>query len=189
LSFNILPAVLLRELRTYGLTGLAAGAALLLAACGGPAPEILLDTDFDHFQEWGIAPPGGLTDQMAHSGSYCIKTEPGMDYAATYSTSLERLSFVPRKLDFSMWVYLTNGRTREIGLVTQVQRDGRGPDMWTALPLEQVVKRYGQWEHVQHTVYLPSGLSPQDRVRVYLWHQDSHAEATYLDDLRIVAQP
>ena len=168
--------------------GAAALTALLLTACG-PAPEILLDTDFDHFQEWGLQPPGGLTDQMAHSGRYAIKTEVGQDYSATYSTTLERLSFVPRKLDLSMWAWLTNGRTREIGVVVQVLREGRGPDFWTALPLEQVVKRYGQWEHVNHTVYLPADLNPADRLKVYLWHQDTRAEATYLDDLRIVARP
>lgn len=168
--------------------GLAAGVALLLAACG-PAPEVLLDTDFDHFQEWGITPPAGLSDQLAHSGSYAIKTEPGLDYAGTYSTPLARLSFVPRQFDLSMWVNLTNGRTREIGLVVQVQRDGRGPDVWTNLPLQEVVKRYGQWEHVEHTVYLPHDLSPEDRLKVYLWHQDLGGEATYLDDLRIVARP
>ena len=168
--------------------GAAALTALLLTACG-PAPETLLDTDFDHFQEWGLQPPSGLTDQMAYSGRYAIKTEVGQDYFATYSTTLEQLSFVPRQLDISLWAYLTNGRTREIMLVVQVLREGRGPDVWTALPLEQVVKRYGQWEHVDHTVFLPAGLSPHDRLKLYLWHVDTNGEATYLDDLRIVARP
>jgi hypothetical protein len=167
---------------------LATSLLLLLTACG-PPPEILLDTDFEQFEGWNITPPAGLTTELAHSGHYAIKTEPGMDYAGTYSTPLARLPFVPRQLDLSMWVNLTNGRTREISLIVVVQRDGRGPDVWTNLPLQEVVKRYGQWEHVQHTVYLPSDLSPQDRLKLYLWHQDLGGEATYLDDLRIVARP
>lgn len=165
-----------------------AAAALTLAGCG-PEPEVLLDTDFDHFREWGVVPPAGITQENRHSGEYAIKTEPGMEYAATYTTSLSRLGFVPRRIDLSMWVNLTNGRTREIVFVVQVLRDGRGPDVWHSLPLQQVVKRYGQWEHVEHSVYLPSGLSPDDHLKTYLWHPDLGGEVTYMDDLRIVAHP
>lgn len=167
---------------------MAAGALLTLAGCG-PKPEVVLDTDFDHFQEWGIVPPAGITQENRHSGKYAIKTEPGMAYAATYTTPLSRLSFVPRRIDLNMWVNLTSGRTREIVFVLQVLRDGRGEDVWQNLPLQQVVKRYGQWEHVKHTFYLPGGLSADDHLKVYLWHQDTGGEATYMDDLRLVAHP
>lgn len=167
---------------------LLAGAALGVAACG-PEPQVLLDTDFEQLEAWGITPPAGFTHESAHSGDSSIKTERNLEFAATYVTPLSRLSFVPRRIDLSMWVNLTNGRTREIVFVVQVLRDGRGTDVWENLPLQQVVKRYGQWEHVEHSVYLPSGLSPEDRLKVYLWHQDLNGEPTYMDDLRIVAHP
>lgn len=193
---SILPFIpfvaLLKRLRARGPLvlrgGLVASALLLLAACG-PKPEVLLDTDFDHFEEWGIAPPAGLTQEGYHSAPCSIKTEPGMEFAATYVTPLSRLSFVPRRFDLSMWVNLTNGRTREIVFVVQVLRDGRGKDVWQNLPLQEVVKRYGQWEHVEHSVYLPGDLTSEDRLKVYLWHQDLGGEATFVDDLRIVAHP
>ncbi|MBJ6107455.1 hypothetical protein MUN81_01430 [Hymenobacter sp. 5317J-9] len=167
---------------------LVAGLALALAGCG-PKPEVLLATTFDDLEEWGVALPAGFTHETAHSGNAAIKTEPGMEFAATYVTPLSRLSFVPRRFDVDMWVNLTNGRTREIVFVVQVLRDGRGDDVWENLPLQQVVKRYGQWEHVQHSVHLPRGLTPEDRLKVYLWHQDLNGEPTYMDDLRIVAHP
>lgn len=58
------------------------------------------------------------------------------------------------------------------------------PYYWKTLSLNQVVKRYQQWEPVAKTFRLPKDIKSADRIRVYLWYSDT-LQTLYVDDFSL----
>ncbi|MCR5887955.1 hypothetical protein LRS06_09215 [Hymenobacter sp. J193] len=162
-------------------------ALLLLAGCSTPPPTacVLLDTDFEQFDAWGVPAPPFLTSDQAHSGRFSYRILPGAEYGGSYLTKLDKCATLPRKLRVSGWVYAPSGRIRTTSIVVQVVCHGRRPDVWEALDVSEKVKRYQVWVPVQKYIRLPADLDPSDEVKVYVWHPDLTGEAAFFDDIKL----
>lgn len=160
-----------------------------LTGCQGP-PTVAFASDYEEFTGWSTQPPPpGFTSEQAHSGTHAIKIEQNQEFTPAYSGTLgTSLPFLPRQVALNAWAYLPDGRVRSSMLVVTVQCHGRRPDVWVALNLDQVVKRYGQWVSVQHRVSLPADLAPDDQLLAYVWHREA-GTVFYLDDLSFEAWP
>lgn len=164
---------------------------LLLAGChapGRPAECVLLDSDFEQFDGWVQPLPAFLVTDQVHSGRYALRLAEGAEFGPAYHTTLGRCAYVPRRLHLSAWVYAPSGRIRSTILVTEVNCQGRRPNVWVGFELEGVVKRYQKWEFVHSTIQLPADLLPDDEVKVYLWHPEASGERLWLDDIKLIGE-
>lgn len=161
----------------------------LLPGCQPPADEacVLIQSDFEQFEGWFDPLPGFLNTEQAHSGRYSYRLGNGAEYGSVYRTTLAntRCEGVPRRLRLSAWVYLPSGRIRKTKLVVQVDCHGRRPNVWRALEVSEVVRRYQQWERVQKNIALPTDLDPSDELQFYVWHAEANGEPTWVDDLLV----
>jgi hypothetical protein len=163
--------------------------ALLLAGCqtGADRPCVLVNSDFEQFEGWVRPLPEFLSTEQAHSGRYSYRVPTNVEYGVGYVTKLSACDVVPRRLRLSSWVYLSSGRIRSTKLVVQIMCHGRRPDVWESLEVQEVVKRYQQWEPIHKIIYLPDDLDPTDEVKVYVWHMEAGGETTWFDDLKLEA--
>lgn len=77
-----------------------------------------------------------------------------------------------------MW--LPHGSVRA-ALVVEVQRNGKTV-YYRMLPIQEVVKRYKQWQMVHQTHSLPANMQDTDQVKIYVWQWAYHYKF-YFDDL------
>lgn len=157
------------------------------AACTtNKEPAFKVSFDFEQFTQW-IAPSSPLlTTEQARSGKNSFRMEPGAEYGTIYSTTLKDAgSIVPRELHLSGWVYLPSGRIRATGLVVSINCQGRRPDVWEALSIDQTVKRYQVWTPIRKYIHLPDDLLPSDELKLYMWHNEPNGELLFLDDLKL----
>lgn len=162
------------------------GILLLPTACT-PADDagLIFSSDFEQFDGWTDTLPPFLNTERAYSGRYSYYVSDPGGFGQAYSTTLGAAPFISRTLRLSAQVYVPNGRIRSTKLVFTLLRHGRRPDVWQALPIDAVVRRYQLWEPVQKIIHLPSDLDPSDEIKVYLWHVESGGESIWLDDLKL----
>lgn len=164
------------------------GALGLLAGCGITEKDAgeLLNCDFEQFDGWVSAPPVSLSGERAHSGrfSYCLK--PGEEFGSSYQASLARCPQPPTHLRLEGWTYLPSTPLGSTMLVIEVHCNGRRPDVWINLKIDQVVRRYEQWEHFTKTARLPADLEPTDEIKLYVWCPERGMATKYFDDLTLV---
>jgi hypothetical protein len=154
---------------------------LAITSCQvAPGVETIFANDFEQDGRRQPTPPG-LSTNVAHSGEYSAKLDPATDYAGGWNAAWGDIG-EPHKIQVRAWVYLPNGRLKNV-MVVEVKR-GETTRYWKLLPINQVIKRYGQWEPVHKTFVLPRDMEANDQVRVYAWHFDER-QTWYLDDVSI----
>lgn len=163
----------------------------LLTACGpAGSPTRLAVADFEDPGPVN-GPPPALPGFTAHSGANVLTVATGAEFAdilpAQPLRALCPAGRVPRRLRVQAWVWVPSGRIRNTILVAAVNCAGRRRDVWQGLAINQVVRRFHKWEKVQLTVPLPADLQPTDHLTIYCWHQEANGEATYIDDVEVVA--
>jgi hypothetical protein len=177
--FNAVLRCLLSGLIGFSMLG-------VLSGCSSAATErcVLLNSDFEQFEGWANPLPPFLSTAQAHSGRYSYYVADGAEYVAPYHTTLGRCAFVPSRLRLRGWVYLTSGLIRSTKLVVEIRCHDRRPNIWRALNIDAVVRRYQMWEPITKTIHLPADLDPTDEVLVYVWCPERGA-AKYFDDLTL----
>ncbi|MDB5266970.1 MAG: hypothetical protein JWP58_10 [Hymenobacter sp.] len=147
---------------------------------------VLMNSDFEQFDGWVPTLPPFLSEAKAHSGRYSYFVGAGAEFAGTYHTTLERCGFIPSRLQLRGWTYLSSGLIRATNVVVEVRCHDRRPNIWRALAIDQVVRRYQQWEPITKTILLPSDLEPTDEVWVSVWCPE-RGDSKYFDDLTLEA--
>ncbi|WP_345113007.1 hypothetical protein [Hymenobacter algoricola] len=123
-----------------------------------------------------------ITNEKVHSGNWACKITPQNVYGPGITRSWELLGH-PTRLRVSAWVIMPHGRATA-ALVVEAKRDN-ATIYYRLLPIEQVVKRYNQWEQVYDTFTLPETMAPTDVVKVYLWQIGEKRNTIYMDDLML----
>jgi hypothetical protein len=149
--------------------------------------NVLSSNDFDHLEGWAGDLPSlnTLSKVKAHSGLYSTSVRPGIDYSLGYSTILSKItSSRPQKLTIKAWVMLP-GEQANSRIITEIKDPDKPNLLYDAFELRTVVKKYNEWQQVEHTIAVPSTVSANSRLLVYLWRADSN-EPVYLDDMQII---
>lgn len=144
--------------------------------------------DFETVEGW-YPPTPSLTTERAHSGRFSVKVDPAIEYGASYTNPLSRVSSQPvRRLRVSAWA-LRVGQGSQAALVVQVLNpSGTGQQpYWQSLDVSQGVMTFNRWTKVKKTFELPAGLAPTHELRVYLWRTGG-TQPVYLDDLELRAE-
>ena len=161
----------------------------LLTGCSSqqePNSFLLLNTDFEEFDSWGLPQPAFISTDQAHSGRFSCGVSQGVEYGFAYHTTLGKGGFVPSRLRLQGWTYLTSGLIRSTLVVVEVRCHGRRPAIWQGLNIDGVVRRYQKWEPITKTIDLPADLDPTDEVWVSVWCPERGA-AKYFDDMTLEA--
>lgn len=151
----------------------------VLSSCRPNAPVIVLQTGYEDVYGVVEPQPEWLTDTVAHSGRWATQMLATADYAATITKSWAELSN-PKQMRIGGWLWLPHGRLHT-ALVVQVERNGE-TIYYRIQPLNDVVKRYKQWQLVHQTHVLPPDMQDTDQVKIYLWQWGYHYKF-YFDDL------
>ena len=160
----------------------------LLAGCRSTKEKetVLLSTDFEEFEGWSQPVPAMLSTEKAHSGRYAYCVKQGDDFAGNYHASLSGCLEPPTMMRLEGWTYLPNVPIGSTMLVLEVHCHDRRPDVWKAISIDQVVKRYEKWEHFTKTFRMPGDLLPSDEIKLYAWCPE-RGPVKYFDDLKLVA--
>lgn len=159
----------------------------LLASCGAAEKNtcVLLNCDFEQLDGWIPGRPESLTTDRARSGHYSYCMKPGEEFGSSYHILLADCPQIPTRLQLEGWTYLPGTPLGATVLVLEVRCHGRRPDVFAGLRIDQVVRRYEQWEHFTKTIRLPADLLPTDEVKLYVWCPERGNAAKYFDDLTL----
>lgn len=150
---------------------------LLLTACHAE-PEQVVRIGFEDIDGWISTPPTWLTDTTAHTGRWSGQLLPTDDFSPAFSRTWEALHS-PKTIRVGSWVWLPHGNVHS-ALTVEVKR-GDESRYYRSIGLQEVVKRYNQWEMVHQIHELPADLQPSDVIKVYLWQWREHYTIKYDD--------
>ncbi|MBC8082019.1 MAG: carbohydrate binding domain-containing protein [Hymenobacter sp.] len=164
----------------------------LLSACSsGPGQgqwvgDYITTNDFESVLGWG-ADAVSLTLDHAHSGRHAVQVGPGHEYGLTYNLPLGQASVHQLTgVEMEAWVYVPSAQASG-ALALQIIDASNGKVTHAEyFTLTEQVQEYGEWRPVRKRFMLPTGLSNDLHLRMYLWRNNS-PEAVYLDDLRVKA--
>ncbi len=145
---------------------------------------LLTFNDFESMAGW-IPENNSLTREVAHSGNYSIKVEPGMDFSLAYDAQLGQVTpRKPRKIKLEAWAYvLTNQSTAKLGL--QIADPATGQTVFgDGIELLEQVKKYRTWVPISKEIPLPDSIAHSHHLKVFLW-RNYFPEVSYIDDVRI----
>ncbi|HEX8328674.1 MAG TPA: hypothetical protein VF629_14120 [Hymenobacter sp.] len=147
---------------------------------------VLMTADFEQSMGWGDANPASLTTDKAHSGKWSARVKPDVTYGYTYSRPLGDLNATPLShMMLEGWVLReASGSTAKLVVQVTTSVTDETNVFYTALPVASVVPKFGEWTAVKVPINLPTSATGTNRIKVYLWNDQSTA-TTYLDDVRL----
>ncbi|TGE20593.1 hypothetical protein E5K00_21600 [Hymenobacter aquaticus] len=151
--------------------------AFLLTSCSA-VPEKVVQIGFEDIDGWVRTPPAWLTDSTAHSGRWSGQLLATADFGPGFSRTWQDLNN-PKTIRVGSWVWLPHGRVHT-ALAIEIKR-GEESLYYQNLGLQDVVKRYDQWELVHQTHELPADMQPSDVIKVYVWQWGGHYTIKYDD--------
>jgi len=149
-------------------------------------PALLTTADFEQSIGWGDADPNSLTTEKAHSGHWSVRVKPDVPFGYTYARNLSEISKTPlTRLVLDAWVLRTAaGSTAKLVVQVNASPTDDTKVFYTAFPVEQTVTKFGEWTAVSVPISLPTSAAGANRMKVYLWNDQSTAP-TYLDDMTL----
>ncbi|TYZ08890.1 hypothetical protein FY528_11790 [Hymenobacter lutimineralis] len=151
-----------------------------LVACEPVPGTVILQDDFE--QAGAAVPrPPEISSESAHSGSFSYKVALASAYGPSWQATWDAAG-QPKKLRVKAWLNLPGNR-QKTAVVVEVSRNG-ATRYWRTLSVNEVVKRFHQWELVWKTFVLPRDMGPDDTIKVYLW-QAGERQILYVDDWTI----
>lgn len=150
--------------------------------CRPAVEKSIIKNDFEQYSGWLDQMPPWLTYAKSHSGHFACLVDAQSEFGISYTTHWQDLG-KPQRLRLRTWTWLPNAHLK-IALVLQVKR-GENVLFWEVLPLNEVVRRYQQWEKAERDFVLPSDLQPDDEVKLFTWQSNPTHESVYLDDISL----
>lgn len=166
--------------------------ALAVVSCGrssGKAANVLTENNFEQLDGWmNGSTSTSLTQEKAHSGTYSVKVNPGIDYSLGYNSTLGKLSSARlNKVKLHGWVFVPNDKATAV-LVTEVKNPGQDKSaLWEGISMKERggVDGFNKWIEVERDLTLPQSTTYNSQILVYLWRGDS-SQPVYLDDVQLL---
>ncbi|UOG73108.1 hypothetical protein MTX78_13335 [Hymenobacter tibetensis] len=151
----------------------------LLSGCQSDSPTTVLQVGYEDVHGTTAPDPDWLADTIAHTGQWSNQFLATADYGPSIIKTWSELGS-PQHLRIGGWVWLPHG-LMHAALVVVVERNGEAIH-YRMLPIQEVVKRYKQWQLIHQTHFLPPNMQDTDQVKIYLWQWGYHYKF-YFDDL------
>ena len=149
-------------------------------------PAVLTTADFEQSIGWGDADARSLTTEKSHSGRWSVRVKPDVPFGYTYARTLSELSPAPlTHLVLEGWVLrVAAGSKAKLVVHLCASPTNEKLVFYTAFPVEQAVPKFGEWTAVSVPITLPTSAAGPNKMKVYLWNNQS-TTPTYLDDVTL----
>ena len=143
---------------------------------------IVHQNDFESMLGWSDVDPGRLMKGLAHSGNYSTLTDSMHPYSLGFIRKLKEISDRPiKRIDMSAWV-LTKSLDAKAGLVLSIESGGK-PQFYKGINVLDSIQATQKWYVLRCRFDLPSDLSMDNEVRMYLWNTGK--DTVLADDFEI----
>lgn len=147
-----------------------------------PEQVIVHQNDFDSMLGWSDVDQGRLFKGNAHSGNYSAFTDFNHPYSLGFIRKLREISDRPiKRIEMNAWV-LTKSFDAKAGLVLSIESGGK-PQFYKGVNVLDSIQATQKWYPVRCRFDLPSDLSMDHEVRMYLWNTGK--DTVLADDFEI----
>jgi hypothetical protein len=152
---------------------------IIISSCGNDKNVYL--NDFDQLGDWGCG-SSMLKTGDAHSGMYYCGLDSTNEYSLTFVRQLKNIDVQNiSSINLSAWVRTKTVPSKAV-LVVTIDSTG-GPVKYMGIALKDEVFNPSEWTEIkQRFDDIPSGLNPNDVLKVYLLN--SGKESVDIDDIR-----